>query len=343
MNRILKTSNVVFILIFTVTWFLNNTSLIKIDAAYSKLYLKWYNFLSYFAVEIPFSFGDIIYILFPLYIIIRFFKKERRRDRIFFTIKIYMIIYCLFYWSWGFNYNKISNLDYLKKNDYSNDQINTTLKFYIDMANKTQNEITNNKDIKVITSLDFSKIKSECIKSIKQQKLILKNIDLFPVKKSVFSTPLSYMGFSGYINPFTLESNINYNLPIISLPVTITHEMAHQIGYAFEDEANFISINTLINSDNKFLKYSGFIMGMQYLLAEQKKIDSINYEINIKKLNSGVIKNLQEKRDYYLKYENKYEDLFKKSYDKFLKNNNQKAGIKTYSLVVKMLINQHYQ
>ena len=31
MNRILKTSNVVFILIFTVTWFLNNTSLIKID------------------------------------------------------------------------------------------------------------------------------------------------------------------------------------------------------------------------------------------------------------------------------------------------------------------------
>ena len=84
-------------------------------------------------------------------------------------------------------------------------------------------------------------------------------------------------------------------------------------------------------------------MGVQYLLAEQKKHDNENFIINRKKLNIGVIKNLQEKNEYYLKYQNKYEEIFKKSYDKFLKKNNQKAGIRTYSLVVKMLINQHYQ
>ena len=84
-------------------------------------------------------------------------------------------------------------------------------------------------------------------------------------------------------------------------------------------------------------------MGVQYLLAEQKKYDIEKFIINSNNLNSGVIKNIQEKNEYYIKYQNKYEYLFKRSYDKFLKTNNQKAGIKTYSLVVKMLINQHYQ
>ena len=84
-------------------------------------------------------------------------------------------------------------------------------------------------------------------------------------------------------------------------------------------------------------------MGVQYLLAEQKKHDNDKFIINSNNLNSGVIKNIKEKDKYYIKDQNKYEYLFKSSYDKFLKTNNQKDGIKTYSLVVKMLINQHCQ
>ena len=149
------------------------------------------------------------------------------------------------------------------------------------------------------------------------------------------------MGFSGYINPFTLEANINYNIPDISLPVTVSHEIAHQIGYAFEDEANYIAIETLSNSKNNYLRYSGNLMAVQYLLAEIKKINPQLHKLYIKDLNVGVIKNIQQKNEYYLKYQNKYESFFKKNYDIFLKINNQKAGIKTYSLVVDLLINNY--
>ena len=48
------------------------------------------------------------------------------------------------------------------------------------------------------------------------------------------------MGFSGYLNPFTLEAHINSTLPKISLPITIAHEMAHQNGIAAENDANFM-------------------------------------------------------------------------------------------------------
>ena len=37
------------------------------------------------------------------------------------------------------------------------------------------------------------------------------------LKKSLLSLPLSYMGYSGYLNPFTLESQANAKMPIQSL------------------------------------------------------------------------------------------------------------------------------
>ena len=82
-------------------------------------------------------------------------------------------------------------------------------------------------------------------------------------------------------------------------------------------------------------------MAVQYLLAEIRKIDQEIHKLYIKDLNVGVIKNIQQKNEYYLKYQNKYESFFKKNYDFFLKINNQKAGIKTYSLVVDLLINNY--
>ena len=343
MNRILKTSSIVFLTIFILTLTINKTQLINIEEFYSDFYIIWYDLLSNIAIRLNISIGDLIYILFPLFIIIYFFRIERRRDRFYFIIKIPIIVYCLFYWSWGFNYNKKSEFELLKKNEYSIEDLYSTTEHYIKKTNDLQMKISRSKEKKVESNLIFDDIKNECIKSIKKSDWIFENnkINRFPVKKSIFSTPLSYMGFSGYINPFTLEANINYNIPDISIPVTISHEIAHQIGYAFEDEANYIAIETLSKSKNNYLRYSGNLMAVQYLLVEIKKNDSEIQKHYIKELNAGVIKNIQDKKEYYLKYQNKYESFFKKNYDIFLKNNNQKAGINTYSLVVDLLINNY--
>jgi hypothetical protein len=39
------------------------------------------------------------------------------------------------------------------------------------------------------------------------------------------------MGFSGYLNPFTNEAQVNYMM-MYSFPMTTNHEMAHQMGFA---------------------------------------------------------------------------------------------------------------
>ena len=343
MNSILKTSSLVFITIFLLTLTINKTSLINIENIYPLIYTQWFSVLSFAFICPSIAIGDIIYILFPLFVIIYFFRIERRRDRFYFIVKIPIIIYCFFYWSWGFNYNLKSEFKSLKTNEYSTKDLYSTTQYYIKKTNDLQIELSKSIGEKVESKLSFYQIKNECVKSIKKSNWIFKNkqITSFPVKKSLFSTPLSYMGFSGYINPFTLEANINYNIPHISTPVTISHEIAHQIGYAFEDEANYIAIETLSKSKNNYLRYSGNLMAVQYLLGEIRKVDHELHKVYIKDLNIGVIKNIQQKSDYNLKYQNKFESFFKKNYDVFLKTNNQKAGIKTYSLVVDLLINEY--
>ena len=330
-------------LLFIVTVSINNLSFVNINDSYFVIYDSWFSLISNFYILFEFSIGDIAYILLPIILIIYFFKIERRRDKIIYLLKIPIIIYCFFYWSWGFNYNKKSNFEQLKTKEYSVEDLYITVEYYIEETNNLNIKISKKKENKVQSSYSFNDLKNKCVSSITNEEWLFQNkkINNFPVKKSIFSNPLSYMGFTGYINPFTLEANINYNIPKISIPVTICHEIAHQIGYAFEDEANYIAIKTLSNSNDNFLKYSGNLMAVQYLLSEIRKNDIEKYKEYINELNTGVIKNIQEKNEYYTKYQNKYEDFFKKNYDIFLKNNNQKAGIRTYSLVVDLLINNY--
>ena len=330
-------------LLFIITISINNLPLLNINDSYIFIYESWFKLISNFFRLFEFSVGDIIYIITPIILIIHFFKFERRRDKIIYLFKIPIIIYCFFYWSWGFNYNKKSNFEQLKTKKYSVEDVYATVEYYIKETNDLNIIISKKKENKVQSSYSFNEIKNKCESSITNEEWLFQNkkINNFPVKKSIFSTPLSYMGFSGYINPFTLEANINYNIPKISFPVTICHEIAHQIGYAFEDEANYIAIKVLSKSNDNFLKYSGNLMAVQYLLSEIRKNDVEKHKDYIKELNAGVIKNIQDKNDYYLKYQNKYEDFFKKNYDVFLKSNNQKAGIRTYSLVVDLLINNY--
>ena len=122
----------------------------------------------------------------------------------------------------------------------------------------------------------------------------------------------------------------------------MSHEVAHQYGISFENEANFFGLKNTLNSNDKVINYSGKLMALQYLLYDLRLKDNKTGLKLINKLNGGVMKNLQEKRIYNEKFKNPFEPYIKKIYDIFLKSNNQISGIKSYNLVVNLLI-QDYQ
>ncbi len=147
------------------------------------------------------------------------------------------------------------------------------------------------------------------------------------------------MGYSGYLNPFTNEAQVNGFIPLYNFPMVSCHEEAHQLGFAAENETNFIGCLASLHSDDIYFNYSGTIFALRYCLREIRKRDKPKFEELKTLVNKGIFKNLQENIDFWNSYENPFESIFKSSYDSFLKANNQTNGIKSYSYVVALLVN----
>tara|TARA_B100000900_G_scaffold398834_1_gene400676 strand:- start:778 stop:1560 length:783 start_codon:yes stop_codon:yes gene_type:complete len=249
-----------------------------------------------------------------------------------------MVIYNSFYWSWGFNYHYPINSKQTTL-DYNSSDLKETLDYYLKKTNQYHLQITKSKNKTVETDLTFNEISEMCTSYFTRNT----QFKDFKVNKSYFSEIISYLGFTGYINPITLESNINYNIPVISLPTTISHEIAHQIGYSSESEANYYAIKSTISNKNNFIKYSGSLLALQYIISELQYSDSDYLKLKLSEINKGVIENIEEKRKFNLKYKNPIEPYIKKLYDIFLKKNNQVYGIRSYNMVVNLLIEDYYQ
>ena len=158
------------------------------------------------------------------------------------------------------------------------------------------------------------------------------------IKNSLISEIITYMGFSGYINPFTLESQVNKNIPKLNYITTASHEMAHQLGINNESEANFIAFVSSIKNTDPFIKYAGYTFALKYCYNDLYKKNKKQANKIFSKLNIGIIKNLKEGNSFWKSYQNPIEPYLKKGYGLFLKSKGQNEGIKTYNQLVKYVV-----
>ncbi|MBU2928942.1 DUF3810 domain-containing protein [Winogradskyella psychrotolerans] len=298
---------------------------------------------------LPFSVGDLFYTLAGIYLI-RWLIVNRKRifkDTINWLLDIgatLSVAYFAFHMLWAFNYYRQPlNKSLQLEADYTTEQLVTFTKRLIDKSNSLQLQLANSDTLKV--RLPYTK--SEIFDKVKDGYQILSkeypHLEYHPksIKKSIYSLPLTYMGFSGYLNPFTNEAQVNGLISTYKFPTTSCHEAAHQLGYAAENEANFIGSLAAIHNEDVYFKYSGYTFALRYCLAELFKRDPELYDRMILTVNIGIIKNYQEVRAFWEAYENPIEPVFEKTFDSFLKANNQSAGMKSYSYVVALLVNYY--
>ncbi|GAA0742617.1 DUF3810 domain-containing protein [Gaetbulibacter jejuensis] len=296
---------------------------------------------------VPFSIGDVLYTLATVYILRWLFVNRKRiikdtKAWILDVLSAVSIGYFTFHLLWAFNYYRLPLHKALNiEKDYTTEALIATTERLISTVNTVHIAITNNDTIKV----DMPYSKTELLQKVPKgyDKLSKK----FPhlayqpksVKRSIYSLPLTYMGFSGYLNPFTNEAQIDGLIPTFKYPTTASHEVAHQLGYAAENEANFIGSMAAMHHDDIYFKYSGYAFALRHCLHEIYRRDPKQYETLVTKVNKGILKNYQEVRDFWDNYQNPTEPLFKSTYDTFLKANNQIDGMESYSYVVALLVN----
>jgi hypothetical protein len=296
---------------------------------------------------IPFSFGDLVYAFAIIYSIRWFYvnRKRLRKDTKQWVVDVFSavsIIYFAFHLFWGLNYYRLPLHKSLNlKSEYTTEKLVSVTKNLISTSNALYSEIAGNDTLKIDIPYSKSDLLNLAPLGYNNLKIIFPNLEYHPksVKKSLFSYPLTYMGFSGYLNPLTNEAQVDALIPTYLFPTTTSHEMAHQLGYAAENEANFIGCLAAINHDDIYFKYSGYTFALRFCLNEIARRDEALFETLYDTVNKGILNNYKEARDFWDTYENPLEPIFKITYSSYLKANQQSKGMESYSYVVALLVN----
>jgi len=320
----------------------------RVEAVYSR---GFYSFISSvsraFWGWIPFSIGDMIYIFIILFLLSRLIRFFRRKSpgqaqwpmiklRILKVILAIVWVWLIFQVLWGFNYYRENvgvQFDLADRAPTPMD-LNRLATYFLEETNafaegRSTLKFNKKKEFQVVL---------EAYDSLAKQYPFLTYANP-SFKASLFGVVGSYMGYGGYYNPLSGEAQVNDQLPIFLLPFTSAHEVAHQLGYAKESDANFIGYLASMYSTDSSLKYSANLEMFLYANAALKKYDSAASKKLYDSLGSIARYDLKIYKTYIQKYQGPIDEFTTRFYTQFLHFNNQPEGMQSYSRVVYWLFN----
>ncbi len=159
------------------------------------------------------------------------------------------------------------------------------------------------------------------------------------LKQIALSEPMTYTHISGIFTYYTGEANININFPDYSIPFTAAHEFAHQRGILPENEANFVAFLVCCESDDPYIRYSGYINMYEYLGSALYSADYDVFASVFIGVDARARSEMIAYNEFYEKYrDNAAADVSSAINDTYLKSQGQTAGEKSYGMVVDLAV-----
>jgi hypothetical protein len=327
----------------------------RVEAGYAVgFYPSMAAFFRFIFGWLPFSFGDILlgaaglWLLWKLIDGVKALIKKRVTKTSFLdglkkVIIILLLINVVFNFFWGINYNRqgIASQLNLKMDSVNYTDLAKVTTLLIEKMNASKKYLLTNNITYPTNVVLFKKIKAAYDKAKLQFPFLqYRNVS---IKPSMWGWLGNYTGFSGYYNPFTGEAQVNTTIPKFLQPFTTCHEVAHQLGYAKEEEANTVGYLAALNSGDSLLLYSTYFDLYSYTSRQLRFESFIRKDtLLIKELNKMIITavkaDMKEVIIFYNRYRNPVEPFVRKGYGFYLKNNNQPKGVLAYDDVTGFLI-----
>lgn len=308
---------------------------------------------------LPFSAAELIAVLLPATLIIYTagtLKKiiSRRGFRIILLVNytsnmlvIASILYISFLSLWGLNYYRMpfASIAGLEVRPASVQELESLCRVLIERANSLRMNVDVNSEGIMDIPGSSRDILKDCYKGYEliEGKYPALSGSFGNPKPVLLSELMNYTGICGIYFPFTGEANVNISIPDCSLPSTASHEMAHQRGFAREDEANFISYLACTAHPDINFKYSGILLALTHSMNALHNNDESSYLKLTEGYSEGVLRDLKAVNEFWDRYEGPVELTSNKINNAYLKANKQKDGVKSYGRMVDLLIAEHRQ
>ncbi len=262
------------------------------------------------------------------------------------VVELVCVMIFLFVALWGLNHfdpQSVADQVGLDVTEYSTQQLQATTAYMAQQAENWAEQVQRNDS--GIMSDDFdtwAKQANDGYEILAEENEFFAGSDA-PVKKMLSGRLFSYMGTTGIFTAFTAECNINPETYSISLPFTMCHELAHRLGVAAEDEANFYAFLACLNNPDPDFQYSCWYSAFLYTYNALHEAD---YQA-ASKIWSGLSQTLQEDcrraNAHYDQYEGKVQEVANKANDTYLKVFQEESGIRSYGEVADLLIAWYLQ
>lgn len=333
--------------------------IIKVFSAFPLLVEKYYSGGVYIAISrfqrfltgwLPVSFGDIFYgavVLWLLVSIVKFFwnfKKKRyplKNKLKSFSLNLLLIIGVVYIWfnlSWGLNYNRQPLLLHYENPVVVPEKGDLVKLMEIFSEKLWQNYIPATEERDLLNSNRY--IYKESIAAYERLSEQNSAYTYSPasIKTSLFGFLGNFLGYTGYYNPFTGEAQVNTTIPEFAMPFVACHEIAHQLGWAKESEANFIGFLAATASDEPSFRYAAYFEMYFYTRRFLQRADTALVNQLDAGLPQAVKDDYNRRVAFYSSYANPVEKLIDDMYAGYLKANEQPSGKESYAEVVLLLL-----
>ena len=159
-----------------------------------------------------------------------------------------------------------------------------------------------------------------------------------PKQLAFISRLFSSMGVSGIYSPFTIESNINGEMPDMEKPFTSCHELSHLRGFMNEGEANYIGWLACIGSEDTAFRRSGWLIAWSYAGNALKRTSRSRYNTIYRTLPDDAVRELTHNYIFWTTLETKASDVQDRINDAYLKSNGLESGIASYGQLTDLML-----
>ena len=166
---------------------------------------------------------------------------------------------------------------------YGVEEIGILRDYVVEQANELSISFERDEKGYIVYDMDMG---AEAVERMKQLSDIFPNLaGYYPrPKKLCLSGFYSQQYIMGYYFPCSMEANVNRQMYLTNMPVTMCHELSHLKGFILEDEANFIGYLACADSEDPLFRYSAMLSVMGYLDRDFARIvgrDSEEYQSHI--------------------------------------------------------------
>ena len=157
-------------------------------------------------------------------------------------------------------------------------------------------------------------------------------------KPLLTSAVFSWLGVTGIYFPYTGEPNVNMTLPDPELPFAAAHEIAHQRGFAREDEANYLGyLACRLHPDPDF-RYSGRLAASVYAVNALTALDRKAGERLEAGRSPATRRDLAALLAWAERYRGPAERVSQRVNDAYLRSQGEAQGVESYGRVVDLLL-----